>query len=162
MCFLVGKINKKTIISILSIIVLVVVVNVGYDKYQEYARKKELEDEIEFIQGEIDKLNAGETSEYAENLRNVQTSSALSSLSLSNFSARSDGTFVNAYGSITNLSNNYIDEILNIAFLDENGGVIKVKHLIIELGSGETMHFEELIGLAKDNTQIPASAELTN
>jgi len=162
MCFWVGKINKKTVISIISIIILVVVANMGYDKYQEYARKKELQDKIDFLQGEIDKLDAGETSEYAENLRNVQISNALNSLSLSNFSARSDGTFINAYGSITNISDDYVDEIINVAFFDKDGGIIKVKYLIIKLGAGETMHFEELMGLAKDATPIPVSAELTN
>lgn len=35
-------------------------------------RKKELRERIEFLEGEIDKLNRGETSEYAESLREFE------------------------------------------------------------------------------------------
>lgn len=154
--------DKKRIALFFSVIIGIIVVYFGYGEYEEYAKKKELENELNFLQGEIDKIDRGETSEYAESLREVKVNDALSRLSLSNFSARSDGTYVKAFGSITNSSSQPIDEIIDIAFFDENDGIIRVKKMIIKLNAGENMYFEELIGLTRDGTVVPKSAKLTN
>lgn len=158
---LLGKF-KKQITVIISVIVGCVFLYFGAGEFQEYKKKKELQERIDFLDGEIEKIKRGETSEYAENLRDLQKEDALSRLSLSKFSARSDGTFVKAFGTITNNSSQSVDDILSIAFFDENGEIITVKRLIVKIEGGTSMHFEELIGLTRDGTPIPKSAQLQN
>ncbi|GEM_PF-5476989 len=146
--------NKKSLIITVSMILGIIIIYFGIGKYQEYARKKELQDRIDYLQSEIDKIDAGDYSSY-------ESESYTKYLSLSNLSAKSDGTYVNAYGSITNTSSQHIDEIGQIAFFDEVGAIIRVKNIMVKLDAGETMYFEELIGLTRDGTSIPSSAELS-
>ncbi|MFC9541072.1 hypothetical protein ACFTQ7_14435 [Lysinibacillus sp. NPDC056959] len=146
--------NKKSLIIMVSVILGILIIYFGAEKYQKYARIKELQDRKDYLQSEIDKIDAGDFSSY-------ETESNTKSLSLSNLSAKSDGTYVNAYGSITNTSSQHIDEIGQITFFDEVGAIIKVKNIMVKLDAGETMHFEELIGLTGDGTSIPSSAELS-
>lgn len=148
--------NKKIIITV-GLILGIVAIYFIIGEYNDYAKKKKIQDRIDYLEAEIDKIDNGDYSSINESKWDV-----LSNLELSNFSANSDGTYVNAYGSITNNSSDYIDEILNIAFFDENGGIIRVKAIMVEISPNSTMHFEELIGLTRDGTSIPKSAELTN
>ncbi|MEG0259926.1 MAG: hypothetical protein RR595_04870 [Lysinibacillus sp.] len=148
------KSSKKKAIIIVCVILGVIVAYFGFEEYKEYARKKELQERIDYLQTEIDNIDSGDYSSF-------ESETVTKYLSLSNFSANSDGTYVNAYGSITNVSSQFIDEIGEIAFFDEDGSIIRVKNIMVTLDAGETMHFEELIGLSRDGTIIPASAELS-
>lgn len=146
--------NKKTATIIVCTLLVVIIAYFGFGEYKEYARKKELQDRIDYLQTEIDKIDSGDYSSF-------ESETVTKYLTLSNFSGKSDGTFVNAYGSITNESSQFIDEVGEIAFFDEDGGIVRVKNLMVELDAGETMYFEELIGLTRDGAKIPVSAELS-
>ncbi|MEK5208112.1 hypothetical protein [Psychrobacillus sp. FSL H8-0510] len=146
--------DKKNWFIVIGSLIFITVFFVGINQYQEYQVRNSLEDEISEIEAEIAKLDAGDYSDIA-------SESYTQNLSLSNFSANSDGTFVNAYGSITNNSSQSIDEIGEIAFFNSDGSINRVKSIMVKLDAGETLHFEELIGLTKDGTEVPSSAELT-
>ena len=157
-----GK-NKKLIIIIASVIIGCLVLYFGSGEYQKYLRKKEIEDRLQALQYKIDQIKSGDySSNYSSSNTNVNPVNNVTSLFLSEFSARSDGTFVKAYGSIKNLLNVPIDEIIDIAFFDENGDIIRVKAMSVKLSGGETKYFEELIGLVKEGTPVPVTAELTD
>lgn len=142
---------KNLIIAIIAVIILVPVSIIGYEKYEEYAYIKELEEEIASIELALD------TGDYSS----VETESYANSLTLSNFSADSDGTYVNGYGTITNTSTQHISKVGQIAFFNSDGSINKVKNIQVELAAGEVLHFEELIGLTSEGTVIPSTAELT-
>lgn len=145
---------KGFIIGFLIAVLVISLSIYGYGKYEEYRYVKELEEEIASIEFELDKLDSGDYS-------SLETESYANSLSLSNFSADSDDTYVNAYGSITNTSTEHISKIGQIAFFNSDGSINKVKNIQVELSSGESLHFEELIGLTREGTIVPSSAELT-
>jgi len=145
--------NKKTLFMIIGGILLCIAFFVGIEMYEDY-RFSYTEDEISAIEAEIAELDSG-------NYSSIETGGSTSYLTLSNFSADSDGTYVNAYGSITNTSSEYIDETGEIAFFNSDGSINRVKYIMVELEAGETLHFEELIGLTSEGTLIPSSAELT-
>ncbi|MDJ0331719.1 hypothetical protein [Planococcus sp. S3-L1] len=145
---------KKYTVWIVTIILLALIVPVsivGNEKYQEYKLVKELEEEIASIELALD------TGDYSS----IETESYANSLTLSNFSANSDGTYVNGFGTITNTSTEYISKIGQIAFFNSDGSINKVNNIQVELAAGEVLHFEELIGLTREGTIVPSSAELT-
>lgn len=146
--------NKKNWIIVIGSLIFITAFFVGINQYEKYQVRSSLEDEIASIKNEIAKLDAGDYS-------NIESESFTQNLSLSNFSANSDGTFVNAYGSITNNSTQSIDEIGEIAFFNSDGTINRVKSIMVKLDAGETLHFEELIGLTKDGIEVPSSAELS-
>ncbi|KYG91887.1 hypothetical protein A0U40_02815 [[Bacillus] sp. KCTC 13219] len=121
----------------------------AYNAYSSYQRGSSLKNKDVIERSDYSKID---DSQY----------DTLSDLELSSFSASSDGTFVKAYGSITNNTSNYIDEIFSIAFFNENGEVIRVKAIHVKLSAKDTMYFEEFIGLIKEGTSVPKSAKLTN
>lgn len=146
--------DKRKWFIVIGSLIFITVFFVGINEYEKYQVRSSLEDEIASIENEIAKLDAGDYS-------NIESESFTQNLSLSNFSANSDGTFVNAYGSITNNSTQSIDEIGEIAFFNSDGTINRVKSIMVKLDAGETLHFEELIGLTKDGTEVPSSAELS-
>ena len=142
---------KGVIIGFLIAALVIPLSFYGYGKYEEYAYIKELEDEIASIELALDK------GDYSS----VETESYANSLTLSNFSANSDGTYVNGYGTITNTSSQHISKIGQVAFFNSDGSINKVKNIQVELSAGDSLHFEELIGLTSEGTVVPSSAELT-
>lgn len=146
------KRNKKLIAILVVGLFIGVFLTGGVEKFQKYQHKRELEKRIATLKYEIDSGNyeSAESEDYTRYL------------SLSNFTAKNDGTYVKAFGAIKNISGTHIDEIGSIAFFDSIGSIIRVKAMHVKLPAGETLYFEELIGLTRDGTQVPTSAELSD
>lgn len=73
-------------------------------------------------------------------------------LDLSKTNVTRSNKLVYAKGAITNNYHKDIDEIADIVFLDENNFPIRVKKMILRVASGQTVYFEELIGL---DSEVP-------
>jgi hypothetical protein len=68
-------------------------------------------------------------------------------MEISNVSMRTSGTLYYMVGEIKNTYTSSVDEIADLAMYDDSGKLVKVKKIIVKLAPGETMAFDELIGI---------------
>jgi len=147
--------HKKTLVIVASVLIGCIVLYFGIGEYQKYEKRKVIQDRIAYLDNKIEAIESGDYSSVSA------TTNELDPFYLSDFSARVDGTLVKGLGSLKNLLSVPVDSVINIAFFDEYGELIRVKAMSVQLDAGETKYFEELIG-SVDNTPIPVSAEITN
>ncbi|MFS0643748.1 hypothetical protein [Siminovitchia sp. 179-K 8D1 HS] len=112
---------------------------------------KEKEESLKVKQEQLDDIYAEDQDEDYSSTDNNLTDH----LELVSWNSEDRSKLTYAVGEIKNNSDQDIDSIGDMVFLSEDDSVITVKKVMVKVGAGESIYFDELIGLTEDLTERP-------